>query len=202
MTTQTEGRTLKQVVERMEELRKGVLSLGPADEGFNTAVVEYSGLLEEHRNLTVQANESAISDGKARLAEGIQTLVDSLGLADLKQEPITYVTWKVVTGEDDSSHVEVGLNPTVTAPKRRAPRKSGGGDGVKGEGRDLETIFETHATPDEKAKMENVKNGYTSSGKDYVDPDSDEGKKKANSRSWALKNQVANRVEGSASSTQ
>lgn len=195
MTTQTEGRTLDQVTARMEELRNGVLSDGPASDGYNEGAMEYVALLEEHRTLMVQSNEAAIVDAKSRLGEGIRTLVESLGLADLKQEPVTYVTWRTVTADDGTAHVEVGVNPTVSAPKRRAPRKASSGDGESTEGRDLAAIFDANATDEDKGKMALIEQGYTSSGKDYVDPTSDDGKKKTNSRAWALKNQVANRVE-------
>lgn len=149
MTTET--KTLQGVTARMTTLRDGVLNAGPTAEGWNEAVLEYAALMDDHRKLTIESNQAAIVAAIDSLGVGIDTMVTSVKLEELRQGPITKVIYEkiVETAEDGTASVRynVQINPTYTATARRAPRKPReGGDGS--EGRDLAGIYETHKSED------------------------------------------------------
>lgn len=204
MTTENAPVTLAQLEERMTELRDGPLSQGPAADGFDAAVMEYSSLIASTKNARVQANETAISVARGQLGAGIQALVDSLALADLKQEPITRVVWTVSderTSDDGTvtpASVTVAINASATNVRRTSGPRKPRADGEASSGRDLAPIFEAHANEKDLADMAALDIQYESSKNDggLVEGDDDFLTAKVyGAKKWSLRNRVANRVE-------
>jgi hypothetical protein len=200
----TEQLTLTQVEERMDTLRNGVLTEGPAHDDFDIAVAEYTALLTDRRSMQVQANESLIATARVQVGQGIKALVDSLNLAELKQEPITRIVWTYMPSSTDDNGNEVAerteVSVNVTAPTtttRRAPRKSSEEGGTTS-GRDLVAIFDSGANDAEREAMAALDARHLlpeSEDKSLADS------KKFNSATWALKNRTANRIDDEASGT-
>jgi hypothetical protein len=189
MTTETEtmvARSSDQIAADMDILRTAIAENGADSPTFAQDVATYTALLTEYDSTVRAENASAIDDAKVRLAEGIHSLVESLGLADLLREPVSSVRYTFTAGEEDDPDVaSVVLNPTGRAKSTTSakPRASTG----NGDRRDLQAIFEANANEDERAKASEIEGKH---GKDGTDPDP----KKFNSNMWSLKNRVAARV--------
>lgn len=173
----------------MEQLQAQI-GATPDSPEFGAWVVEYVKLQEQYGQEVKAENAGAIASAKTQLAESIATLVDSLNLVSLTGEPITRIVYEVTPGDGENG-------PTTTIavnPKRITRRSTASGERAPREGqRDLKSMFEEKATDEDKAKLAQVEAGYSVKGEDYIDPESADGKKKLNSRRWALMNSVVNR---------
>ncbi|MBU1213505.1 MAG: hypothetical protein KJ587_19895 [Alphaproteobacteria bacterium] len=168
----------------MDGLKAEIQGMAPDNVAFGPRVTEYTRLMVQVQAETKAENSAAIADVTGKLAQGIYSLAESLGIEALVGEPVLRVmyTFTPATG-DNGATVGVVLNPTRISSRVKKPKAEGEEATGNGERRDLDAIFEANANEVDlarKAEIEAEKVAGTITAK------------QANSRQWALKNTVAN----------
>ncbi|MCK5644716.1 MAG: hypothetical protein KAJ19_28210 [Gammaproteobacteria bacterium] len=121
----TDEEKLATATSKRDELQASIATKAAAGEDFTAEAIAYAAAIATHKGLFKIANQGAIDEETAAIANTLTTLIGASKLEELMGEPVSSVFYQVTPGEGENGPViSCGINVRARATSTKAAGKT------------------------------------------------------------------------------